>query len=177
MWSFILSEATLFVMLISAFIYYGVYRISGPNPAGSLNRSTAEVFTVFLLSSSFTFWRAEKNLHRGNPKGFSAWLILTILLGLVFIVGQGHEYFDLWRHGFSINTSLFASSFFTLTGLHGLHVCVGLIGLLMLLWLGFAGDFKTGRTEAVRTLGLYWHFVDVVWIFVFTTVYLIGPSL
>ncbi|MDB6066378.1 MAG: ctaD [Pedosphaera sp.] len=177
MWSFILSEATLFIMLISAFIYYGVYRRGGPNPAGSLNRSTTELFTVFLLASSFTFWRAEKNLHRGNPKGFSAWLSLTILLGLVFIVGQGHEYLDLWRHGVSINTSLFASSFFTLTGLHGLHVCVGLIGLLILLWLGLAGDFKTGRIEAVRTLGLYWHFVDVVWIFVFTTIYLIGPRL
>ena len=99
------------------------------------------------------------------------------LLGLVFILGQGREYLELLHRGININSSLFASSFFTLTGFHGLHVCVGLIGLLIVLWLGLAGDYKTGRTEAVRTLGLYWHFVDVVWIFVFTTVYLVGPRL
>jgi cytochrome c oxidase subunit I len=178
MWSFILSEATFFVMLISAYVYYNVGGGShAPNAAAGLNRMTAGIFTLFLLASSFTLWRAEKSLHRGNHKGFHAWLTLTITLGLVFIIGQGHEYLDLLRRGVSINTSLFASSFFTLTGFHGLHVCVGLIGLLIVLWLGLAGDYKTGRTEAVRTMGMYWHFVDVVWIFVFTTVYLTGSHL
>ncbi|MDB6112411.1 MAG: cytochrome c oxidase, subunit [Pedosphaera sp.] len=178
MWSFILSEATFFAMLIAAYLYYNVYPDRhGSGPAASLNRTLAGVFTLFLLASSFTLWRAEKSLERGHHKGFHAWLTATIALGLVFIIGQGREYLDLLQHGVNLSSSLFASSFFTLTGFHGLHVCVGLIGLLIVLWLGFAGDYKTGRTEAVRSLGLYWHFVDVVWIFVFTTVYLVGPHL
>jgi cytochrome c oxidase subunit I len=178
MWGFILSEATFFAMLISGFIYYNVQQSSqASGTSADLNRTTATIFTVCLLASSFTLWRAEKSLDRGNHRGFHAWLSVTIALGLVFILGQGREYLDLLHRGVSIDTSLFASSFFTLTGFHGLHVCVGLIGLLVVLGLGFAGDYKTGRTEAVRTMGLYWHFVDVVWIFVFTTVYLLGPHL
>ncbi|EEF59795.1 cytochrome c oxidase subunit I [Pedosphaera parvula] len=178
MWSFILSEATFFALLISGYIYYNAYwHSTGPDAAAHLNRNLATVFTLFLLASSLTFWLAEKNLHRGNHHSFRFWLVITILLGLVFIVGQGHEYFDLFRRGVTIDTTLFASSFFTLTGFHGLHVCVGLIGLLIVLWLAFKGDFKSGRIEAVRTIGFYWHFVDVVWIFVFTTVYLVGPHL
>jgi heme/copper-type cytochrome/quinol oxidase subunit 3 len=178
MWSFILSEATFFAMLISAFVYYTVYlRGKDIHAMASLNPAKAGIFTFFLLASSFTLWRAEKHLEKGNHKGFRAWLVGTIVLGLVFIMGQGHEYLELLREGISISSSLFASSFFSVTGFHGLHVCVGLLGLLIVLWLGWAGDYKTGRTEAVRTLGLYWHFVDVVWIFVFTTVYLAGPHL
>jgi cytochrome c oxidase subunit I len=178
MWSFILSEATFFAMLISAFIYYTAYRRSKDLTAmTSLNPVNAGIFTLFLLASSFTLWRAEKSLEKGNHKGFRAWLTGTIMLGLVFILGQGHEYLDLLHRGVTISSSLFASSFFSVTGFHGLHVCVGLLALLIVLWLGWAGDHKTGRTEAVRSVGLYWHFVDVVWIFVFTTVYLVGPHL
>jgi heme/copper-type cytochrome/quinol oxidase subunit 3 len=178
MWSFILSEATFFVFLISAFVYYAVYgKTRDPHALSGLNLSAAAVFTFFLLASSFTLWRAERNLEHRNHKGFFAWLTVTIVLGLVFILGQGREYLELLHRGVTLNSSLFASSFFTLTGFHGLHVCVGLIGLLIVLWLGWAGEYKTGRLEAVRTLGLYWHFVDVVWIFVFTTVYVVGPRL
>jgi heme/copper-type cytochrome/quinol oxidase subunit 3 len=83
----------------------------------------------------------------------------------------------LYRHGVNISSSLFASSFFTLTGFHGLHVILGLTGLGILFWLATKGDFNTGRIEAVRSLGLYWHFVDVVWIFVFTTIYIVGQHL
>ncbi|MDB6019107.1 MAG: cytochrome c oxidase, subunit [Pedosphaera sp.] len=178
MWSFILTEATFFIMLIIAFVYYtGSERNKNPHALADLNLQAASVFTVFLLLSSFTLWRAEKKLEQGRHKGFYVWLSATILLGLVFILGQGREYLGLFHRGVTFNNSLFASSFFTLTGFHGLHVCVGLMGLLIVLALGWAGDYKAGRTEAVRTLGLYWHFVDVVWIFVFTTVYLVGPRL
>ncbi len=174
--SFILSEGFFFVMLIAAFIYYNVLQDQGKVPT-LLDRVKTAVFSVFLFSSSFTLWRAEVNLARGRHRGFRVWWMATILLGLVFIIGQGNEYLGLFKHGVTINTSLFATTFFTLTGFHGLHVCLGLIGLMIVLALAFLGDFKTGRVEAVRTLGLYWHFVEVVWVFVFATVYLVGPVL
>jgi heme/copper-type cytochrome/quinol oxidase subunit 3 len=100
------------------------------------------------------------------------WLVATILLGGVFIVGQGLEYFGLFKNGVTVGTNLFATTFFTLTGFHGLHVCLGLVALMIVLGLGLAGDFKNGRPVALEVVGLYWHFVDVVWVFVFTVVYL-----
>jgi cytochrome c oxidase subunit I len=175
--SFIFSEGIFFVLLISAFVFYNLRLAAGPVIAATLDRLKTGVFSLFLFSSSFTLWRAEVSLKRDRQGAFRAWWIATILLGLVFIIGQGREYTHLFSQGVLINSSLFATSFFTLTGFHGLHVCVGLIGLLIVLGLAFAGDFKTGYTEAVRTLGLYWHFVDVVWVFVFSVVYLLGPSL
>ncbi len=175
--SFILSEATFFLMLIAAFVYYTLSLRLGHLAAANLDVGLAAIFTVCLLSSSFTLWRAERNLHRNNAKRFRLWLAATIALGLVFIIGQGREYLHLLYRGVTINSNLFATSFFTLTGFHGLHVIVGLTGLMIILGLAFAGDFKKGRAEAVRTMGLYWHFVDVVWIFVFSSVYLAGPRL
>lgn len=175
--SFIFSEGFFFVMLISAFVYYGAQLNFGPELTAALDRLKSGIFSIFLFSSSFTIWRAEVALHRKQHKAFRAWWMATIALGLVFIVGQGKEYLGLLGRGVTINSSLFATSFFTLTGFHGLHVCLGLIGLLIVLWLSWMGDFDAGRTEAVRTIGYYWHFVDVVWVFVFTAVYLIGPSL
>jgi heme/copper-type cytochrome/quinol oxidase subunit 3 len=177
MGSFILSEGFFFVMLIAAFVYYNVRLDNGALIAASLDRFKTVIFSIFLLSSSVTLWRAEVALKRNRHEAFHAWWAATILLGLVFIIGQGKEYATLINKGLVINSNLFATTFFTLTGFHGLHVCVGLAGLLIVLGLAFAGDFRTGRTEAVRTLGWYWHFVDVVWLFVFTTVYVIGPKL
>ena len=90
------------------------------------------------MSSSLTFWLAEKALHRNNLPAFHRWLALTIALGVVFIVGQGREYLHLFNQGLTVGTDLFATTFFTLTGFHGLHVCVGLVGLLVVLGLGLA---------------------------------------
>ncbi len=177
MLAFIASEGFFFVMLIAAFIYYNLRFHAGPTAASALTPAVTGIFTVVLLSSSLTFWFSEKQLARGNHKGFHLWLALTILLGIVFIAGQGTEYLSLLHEGITLNRNLFATTFFTLTGFHGFHVCVGLVGLLILLGLAWKGEFRTGRIEAVRSLGLYWHFVDVVWIFVFTTVYLVGPHL
>jgi heme/copper-type cytochrome/quinol oxidase subunit 3 len=101
------------------------------------------------------------------------WLLtLTILLGTVFIIGQGREYLRIFHAGVMVNSNLFATTFFTLTGFHGLHVCVGVIALLILMGLAFAGDFRQGRIEAVKSIGLYWHFVDAVWLVVFSVIYL-----
>ncbi len=175
--SFILTEGFFFVMLIAAFVYYTVQQHAGALDAAALDRLKTGFFSLFLFSSSFTIWRAEAALHRQQPRAFAAWWLATVLLGLVFICGQANEYLKLFHKGVAINSSLFATSFFTLTGFHGLHVCIGLAALLIVLGLAWAGDFNAGRTEAVRTVGLYWHFVDVVWVFVFTTVYVIGPTL
>lgn len=175
--SFILSEGFFFVMLIAAFVYYNVQRHSGFLAATTLDRGKTGLFSLFLFSSSFTIWRAEAALRRERLNRFYGWWGCTILLGLVFLLGQSLEYAGLLRKGVAINSSLFATTFFTLTGFHGLHVCLGVIALVVVLALAWAGDFQRGRTEAVRTIGLYWHFVDVVWVFVFTTVYLVGPSL
>jgi heme/copper-type cytochrome/quinol oxidase subunit 3 len=177
MLTFLASEGFFFVMLIAAYIYYNFRLTHGPTAGTALNIGVTGIYTIFLLGSSATYGLAEWSLHRNRHGAFRAWLIATIVLGLVFIVGQSREYAHLLSEGININRNLFASSFFTLTGFHGLHVCVGLIALMIVLGLGFAGDFKSGRDEAVRTIGYYWHFVDVVWIFVFSTVYLLGPHL
>ena len=102
-----------------------------------------------------------------------AWLAMTILLGGIFIIGQGLEYWHLFSSGVSVSSNLFATTFFTLTGFHGLHVCVGLLALLIVLGLALAGDFKQGRSSALVAVGLYWHFVDVVWVLVLTVVYIL----
>ncbi|HEV2392568.1 MAG TPA: cytochrome c oxidase subunit I [Verrucomicrobiae bacterium] len=175
--AFILSEGFFFVMLIAAFVYYNIQQHGGPLAATLLDRSRTALFSAFLFSSSFTLWRAEAALRQKRFAGFNGWWIATIMLGLVFIAGQGSEYLALFQKGVVINSNLFATTFFALTGFHGLHVCIGLLALVIVLGLSWTGDFKTGRTEAVRTVGLYWHFVDMVWVFVFTTVYLLGPSL
>ena len=119
-----------------------------------------------------TIWLAVKKLEAGKPSAFRWLLALTIVLGTVFIFGQGREYLRIFHEGIMVNSNLFATTFFTLTGFHGLHVCAGLIALLIIMGLSLAGDFKQGRIEAVKSIGLYWHFVDAVWLVVFSVIYL-----
>ncbi len=175
--SFILSEGFFFLMLIAAYVFYNVTLHSGPTAANSLDRAKAGIYTACLLASSLTLWIAEKRLAKGARGGFHFWLGATIVLGLVFIIGQGREYMGLLQRGISIGTNLFASTFFTLTGFHGLHVCIGLIALLSLLGIAFAKEFQARYLHTVPVIALYWHFVDAVWIVVFSTIYLIGPHL
>ena len=177
MWCLVLTEATFFLFLIAAFIYFDLFNFRGKGEAHVLQPYVAGFFSVFLFASSFTLWRGEVLMLRGNQRGFKIWLFITILLGLTFIAGQGREYYHMLEQGYALSSSLFAASFFTLTGFHGLHVIVGLAALSILLALAFAGDFRNGKIEAVRTLSLYWHFVDVVWVFVFGTVYILGVNL
>lgn len=177
MWCFILTEATFFLMLIAAYVYYDLFVVGGPDESHVLDRKLTVIFTVCLLSSSATLYAAERSLRRGWRGGFQAWLALTVVLGAVFLLGQGHEYWDLLHRGVDVNSSLFATSFYTLTGFHGLHVLVGLLALSVLFWIAWRGEVRPEREEAVRSLSLYWHFVDVVWIFVFGTIYVVGPAL
>ncbi|HTC22548.1 MAG TPA: cbb3-type cytochrome c oxidase subunit I, partial [bacterium] len=173
MMCFIASEAFFFVMLLIAYVFYNFSQ--HPNPGAQLlDPLKTGIFTFCLLASSLTYWCAEKRLATGDQRAFLAWLAATLALGGAFLTGQGLEYWELFQKGLRAGTDLFSASFFMVTGLHGLHVLIGLAGLLIVLTMALAGDFKTGKTGAVKTMGLYWHFVDAVWIAVFTTIYVVG---
>ena len=117
-------------------------------------------------------WRADKSLAARNSRRMIVWLGATILLGLVFLVGQGMEWRHLFSEGTNVSTNLFGTTFFTLTGFHGLHVMIGLIALAVLLGFSLAGDYRNGESRAFTVISLYWHFVDVVWVVIFAVVYL-----
>lgn len=169
---FIISEAGFFAVLILAYLFYNASPQPGPN-ARSLDLLKTGIFSLCLFASSFTIWRSEVSEKRGNHRAMSAWLAITILLGGIFIVGQGLEYWGLFKSGVSVSSNLFATTFFTLTGFHGLHVCVGLTMLLIVLGLSLGGAFKKGHWPALGAVSYYWHFVDVVWVFVLTVVYIL----
>jgi cytochrome c oxidase subunit I len=176
-WAFIVSETAFFIVLILSYVFFNV---STKAAAAALDVKTTGIFTAALLASSLTLFVAEKSLEHGNAGAFRAWLLVTVALGCVFMGGQANEYMKLFDHGVTVNSSLFASTFFTLTGFHGLHVTLGLVALGILAGLAFAGDFRgksspagdvQGSSRALKAVGLYWHFVDVVWIVVFSIVY------
>jgi cytochrome c oxidase subunit 1/cytochrome c oxidase subunit I+III len=173
MTAFVLSDMAFFGVLILAFLFYNFVPQAGPR-AKDLDIMKTGIFSLFLFASSFTMWRCEKSLHNGHLGGMIAWLFTTIVLGTTFIAGQGVEYASLMGQGARIDTNLFTTTFFTLTGFHGIHVIVGLLILLIVLGLSMVGDFQGGKMPGVLTMaGIYWHFVDIVWIFVLTVVYII----
>jgi cytochrome c oxidase subunit I len=170
--AFIFSEATFFGCLILAWIEYRYRSPSGPGP-WDLDIPRTAIFSVCLFASSGTIYLAERQLHRGNERGFRWWWLATIVLGATFLIGQITEYIAQYREGITIDQNLFTSAFYTLTGFHGLHVIVGLIMLVTLLCLAFAGDFRHGRRRTLlNVVSIYWHFVDAVWVVVFSLVYL-----
>lgn len=168
--AFVVSETGFFGTLILAFIYFNVQPQLGPAPK-VLDLLRTGIFSLCLFASSFTMWRSEKAQHRGSHRGMMTWLALTIALGAVFICGQGLEYRDLIANHMLIDTNLFATTFYTLTGFHGIHVIVGL--LLMLIILTVAGGFKGKPFSALGMAAIYWHFVDIVWVLVLTVVYIL----
>lgn len=171
--SFIFSEAGFFGVLILAYLYFYAHPQQGPS-AKDLEVGRTLIFSVCLFASSFTFWRAEIGLRENRRASMLGWLGLTIVLGAVFLIGQATEYWNLFKSGVDVGTNIFATSFFTLTGFHGLHVFIGLLALLILFWLAWRGDFADGKhSDAFESAGYYWHFVDVVWVFVLLTVYLL----
>jgi heme/copper-type cytochrome/quinol oxidase subunit 3 len=170
--AFALSEGGFFGTLILAFLYYNVQPQAGPT-AKELDLIKTGIFSVCLFASSFTMWRSEAAHHQGSNRGMISWLMVTIALGGVFIAGQGMEYGKLLMHGMRIDTNLFTSTFFTLTGFHGIHVVVGLLLMLIVTGLAVAGDFAGKPAPMLGMVGIYWHFVDVVWIFVLTVVYIL----
>ena len=169
---FLISEGTFFAFLIIAYVYYHATSNTGVTAARVLNPPQTGIYTIFLLSSSFTVWQAEKALRRGSSRAFKGWLIITIAFGLVFLFGQGSEYVHLYSEDVTISRNIFGTSFFTLTGFHGLHVLLGLISLAVVLGLAFKGDFAERHSSAVETVAIYWHFVDWIWVVIFSVIYL-----
>ena len=171
---FISSEVVFFGSLIADFIVYRTRSPGGPGPSDlvELIPRTA-LFSMALFSSSATILMAERRLGQGDHTGFRLWLLGTIVLGGTFLFGQVTEYLRMFAEGISVGRNLFTSAFFTLTGFHGAHVAVGLIALAILAGLAFAGDFRLGRRHsAVEAVSYYWHFVDGIWVVIFSLVYL-----
>ncbi|HVE90687.1 MAG TPA: heme-copper oxidase subunit III [Actinomycetota bacterium] len=174
MWAFLGSECLLFGALISAYL---LYRKRGPgkHPADLYDIPFTSVSSFVLLMSSLTMVLALSGIQRGDGRRLRVWLVATAVLGMTFIAGQVYEFTTFVKEGMSLTSNAGASAFFVLTGFHGTHVSIGIIMLLSLVGLSLAGKLPAERSLAVELAGLYWHFVDIVWIVIFTVVYLV-PS-
>lgn len=169
----IIAESAIFTIFVVAYLFYLGKSLTGPAPRDVLE--TPVFYTVCLLSSSLTIHLAGKFLERGKQQAFLAWWLLTSLLGGLFLFGTGREWHRLiYERGLTISTNLFGTTYYSLVGLHAFHVTAGLVMLAIVLVFGLAG--RVGRDQAARVgvLSMYWHFVDCVWVVVFTVVYVIG---
>lgn len=172
-WTFVTSEAVFFVLLLATYIVFNVRHTGeGPTASTALNVPRTAVFSLFLLASSLTFWLSERNLRAGRHSASIRWLGVTILFGIIFLCGQAWEYAGLLTNDIYIDSNLFASTFFTVTGFHGLHVTAGLVALGIMFVLGRKNYLTKEHSKPFGAIGIYWHFVDVVWIFVFAIIYL-----
>jgi cytochrome c oxidase subunit 3/cytochrome o ubiquinol oxidase subunit 3 len=169
----IVAESAIFLIFVVAYIFYIGKSLTGPTPAQVLE---LPIFgTVCLLSSSITVHFAVGALRKGSLKAFTGWLAGTVLLGSIFLVTTGREWFHLIHdEGLTIQTNLFGTTYYSLVGLHATHVVVGLIMLSLALGFSLFGLVTEEHSEKLETLSLYWHFVDAVWIVVFTVVYVLG---
>src|SRR2546425_8109972 len=174
MWAFLGSECLLFGALITSYILSRGRAVPGTKtPHDVYDIPYTSVSSFVLLMSSLTMVLALSAIQRGDQEKLRAWLMATALLGMTFIAGQVYEFTAFVKEGLSIKSNAATSSFFTLTGFHGAHVTGGILMLLSLFGMSLDGRLPTERAEAVELVGLYWHFVDIVWIVIFTVVYLI----
>jgi cytochrome c oxidase subunit 3/cytochrome o ubiquinol oxidase subunit 3 len=172
MWIFLSSECLLFGALISTYLLYRG-RSRGVSPGDVYDIPFTSATSFILLMSSLTMVLALAAIQRGDHRRLKIWLLATALFGMTFIGGQIFEFTEFHHKGLTIDANLFGSSFYLLTGLHGLHVTAGIVWLLSLWGLSMQGQLRQRDSEKVEIAGLYWHFVDVVWIVIFTVVYLI----
>jgi heme/copper-type cytochrome/quinol oxidase subunit 3 len=173
MWVFLASDCLLFGALISTYLLLRHRYAVGPGPEDVFDIPFTSVSSFVLLMSSMTMAMAVGAIHRGDMHRCRTWLVTTSLLGAVFIGGQLYEFTVFYNEGLGYTTSVFSSAFYTLTGFHGVHVSVGIIFLMSLWVMSVRGRLGPDRAETVEIFGLYWHFVDIVWILIFTIVYLI----
>jgi cytochrome c oxidase subunit 3/cytochrome o ubiquinol oxidase subunit 3 len=162
-----------FGSLIMTYMVYRGHAAGGPTPQEIWDIPYTSVSAAVLLLSSLAMVLALNSLQRGNERAFRIWLVATGLLGILFLGGQYYEFTTFYHEGLTLHTSLFGSTFFVLTGFHGTHVGIGVIWLLSLAVMSKLGKIPPQRSEMVEIAGLYWHFVDIVWIIIFTLVYLI----
>lgn len=169
----ITAESAIFTIFVVAYLYYIGRDVSGPTPKQVLELPIFN--TVCLLSSSFFIWLAEHAIGHGRMKAFRLWWSVTILLGAIFLAGTGAEWYKLIVHNhLTISTNLFGTTFYSLVGLHATHVVVGLLMMLLVLGFSITRRLQSEHAERVKVLALYWHFVDAVWVVVFTVVYVVG---
>jgi cytochrome c oxidase subunit 3/cytochrome o ubiquinol oxidase subunit 3 len=170
--SFIIAESAIFTIFVVAYLFYVGKSLTGPTP-----RDVLEVpifYTICLLSSSVTIHLAGRRLERNESRAFGVLWLITIALGAIFLFGTAEEWRRLiFEHGLTISTNLFGTTYYSLVGLHAFHVTLGLVLLTTVFVVGVAAGART-QSKRINVLSLYWHFVDVVWIVVFTVVYVIG---
>jgi heme/copper-type cytochrome/quinol oxidase subunit 3 len=172
-WAFLGSECMFFGSLIATYLVYRGRDQAGPHPHDIFNIPFTSVSAFVLLMSSLTMVLALAAVQHGNLRGTRIWLAATALLGMTFVAGQCYEFTHFFYDGLKLQTNLFGCTFFVLTGFHGTHVTVGVIWLWTLWTMAMRGKLPQARSLDVEIAGLYWHFVDVVWIAIFTLVYLI----
>ncbi|SRR5579883_703244 len=169
---FLIAEAMIFLGLFTAYLTFRAVAPSWP-PEGTpkLELLLPGINTIILISSSFVIHNADTAIKKNDVKGLQKWFIITAVMGAIFLAGQLYEYFHL---EFGLTTNLFASTFYVLTGFHGLHVTFGLILILAVLWRSLKkGHYSSESHFGVEAAEIYWHFVDVVWIFLFLLLYIL----
>jgi cytochrome c oxidase subunit III len=169
----IIAESAIFTIFVVAYLFYLGKSVTGPTPAEVLE--TPIFYTICLLSSSLTIHLAAKALERDYRRLFLGFWLLTIALGGLFLFGTALEWHRLiYEHGLTISTNLFGTTYYSLVGLHAFHVSAGLIMLSLVAIFGFTGRVGVSRSDRIAVLSMYWHFVDAVWVVVFTVVYVLG---
>jgi cytochrome c oxidase subunit 3/cytochrome o ubiquinol oxidase subunit 3 len=169
----IVAEAAIFTIFVVAYLFYLGKSITGPTPAEVLE--TPIFYSICLLSSSLSIHFAAKSLERSHTRVFLGLWLLTMALGSLFLYGTAEEWHRLiYEHGLTISTNLFGTTYYSLVGLHAFHVTVGLIMMLVVAIFGSIGRVGKSQSSRVGVLSMYWHFVDAVWIVVFTVVYVLG---
>lgn len=171
--SLITAESAIFTIFVVAYLYYLGRDVQGPTP-----RQVLEIpwfYSVCLLSSSFFIWLAEHAIEHAKVAAFRLWWGVTILLGLIFLYGTATEWYKLIVHDhLTISTNLFGTTYYSLVGLHATHVVVGLLLMLVVMTFALTGHVRPEHAYRIKVLALYWHFVDAVWVVVFTVVYGLG---
>jgi heme/copper-type cytochrome/quinol oxidase subunit 3 len=191
MWVFLASDCMFFGSLIATYLIYRgraeelyhsfttlpdgtqVRQGAGPLPSEILDIPYTSVSAFVLLMSSLTMVLALAAVQKGNARNTRVWLAATAILGSIFVGGQFFEFTEFKHEGLGLTTNMFGTTFYTLTGFHGAHVTIGIVMLLSLLLLSIRGGVTQRDALNVEIIGLYWHFVDIVWIIIFTLVYLI----
>src|ERR1700730_3098916 len=169
----IVAESAIFTIFVVAYLFYAGKSLTGPTPHEVLELPT--FFSICLLSSSLTIHFATRLLQRSRRGAFLGLLSLTILLGALFLYGTGREWYRLVdERGLTISTNLFGTTYYSLVGLHAFHVTAGLLLLSVVLFFGLAGRVGSEHSARVEVLSMYWHFVDAVWVVVFTVVYVVA---
>jgi len=169
----IVAESAIFTIFVVAYLFYVGKSLTGPMPGQVLE--TPVFYTICLLSSSLTAHFAAAFLERGKRGGFLSFWFTTFVLGGLFLFGTAQEWHRLiYEKGLTISTNLFGTTYYSLVGLHAFHVTVGLLMLLIVLIFGLAGRVDRNQSGRIGVLSMYWHFVDAVWVVVFTVVYILG---